>query len=78
MAGVGPAFLLIAGALAVFFTWTFPANQATVNWAVVPADWQGLRRLWEYAHAANAFLNLLALGAVTAASLLTGGGGADR
>ena len=30
----------IAATLAIFFTWTFPANQATSNWTVVPANWQ--------------------------------------
>ena len=28
-------FLLVAATLAVFFTWTYPANQATANWTVV-------------------------------------------
>jgi hypothetical protein len=28
------AFLLVAATLAIFFTWTFPANQATSNWTV--------------------------------------------
>ena len=64
------AFLLVAATLAVFFTWTYPANQATANWAEVPADWQELRRHWEYAHAANAVLTFLALCAVTLSALL--------
>ena len=63
------AFLLMAATLAVFFTWTFPANQATANWTEAPANWQVLRRQWEYAHAANAGLTFLALCAVTLASL---------
>ena len=29
-------FLLIAVSLAIFFDWTFPTNQATSNWTVVP------------------------------------------
>ena len=30
------AFLLVAATLAIFFTWTYPTNQATSNWTVVP------------------------------------------
>ena len=58
-------FLLVAVTLVVFFVWTFPANQATANWTVVPDDWEALRRRWEYAHATNAVLTLFALIAVT-------------
>ena len=65
------AFLLVAATLAIFFTWTYPANQATSNWTVVPANWQELRLQWEYAHAANAGLTFLALCAVTWSVLLT-------
>ena len=64
------AFLLVAGTLVVFFTWTYPANQATSNWTQVPADWQELRLRWEYAHAANALLTFLALCAVTLSTLM--------
>lgn len=52
------AACLVAG-LAVFFTWTFPANQATQNWTVAPENWADLRRQWEYAHAASAVLNFI-------------------
>jgi hypothetical protein len=55
----------------IFFIWTYPANQATSNWTVVPADWQQLRTTWEYAHATNAVLTFLALCAVTWSILLT-------
>ncbi len=65
------AFLLVAATLAVFFAWTYPANQATSNWTVVPADWGQLRTTWEYAHATNAVLTFLALCAVTWSVLLT-------
>jgi hypothetical protein len=64
-------FLLVAATLAIFFTWTYPANQATSNWTVVPANWQELRTQWEYAHAANAVLTFLALCSVTLSALLT-------
>ena len=65
------AFLLVAATLAIFFSWTYPANQATDNWTTAPANWQELRLQWEYAHAANAVLTFLALGAVTMSVLLT-------
>ena len=65
------AFLLVAATLAIFFTWTYPANQATQNWTVVPANWQELRTRWEYAHATNAVLTFMALCALTWSALLT-------
>lgn len=57
LAGAG----LMAASLAVFFAWTFPANQATENWTVVPPEWRDLRAQWEYSHAANALVVLAAL-----------------
>ena len=33
----------IAVSLAVFFNWTFPANQATLNWTTIPDGWERLR-----------------------------------
>jgi hypothetical protein len=59
------AFALMAGTLAIFFTWTFPANQATANWTVAPDNWRELRTHWEYAHAAGAALTFAALCCVT-------------
>ena len=38
----------IALSLVVFFLFTFPANQQTANWTVLPDNWQELRRRWEY------------------------------
>jgi hypothetical protein len=55
------AFVLMAASLAVFFTWTYPANQATANWTVAPQNWQALRRQWELAHATGAMLQFLSL-----------------
>lgn len=55
------AGLLLALSLAVFFAWTWPANQATANWTVLPPGWEALRWRWEYSHAANAVLVFLAL-----------------
>ena len=65
------AFILIGGTLVIFFTWTYPANQATDNWTIAPGDWEALRTQWEYAHAANALLTFVALCCVTFAALLT-------
>lgn len=53
----------------VFFIWTLPANQATENWTIVPADWESLRHQWEYSHAANAVIVFLAV-CFTALSVL--------
>lgn len=65
------AFVAMAATLAIFFIWTFPANQVTVNWTVVPEDWRILRAQWEYSHAVNAVLTFLAFCAVALATLLT-------
>ena len=67
------AFVMIAATLTIFFTWTYPANQATSNWTVVPDNWRELRTRWEYAHAVNAVLTFLALCAVTLSLLQTRG-----
>lgn len=64
------AFLLIGATLAVFFIWTYPTNQATRNWMVVPVNWHALRAQWEYSHAANAVLIFIALCAVTLSTLI--------
>jgi ABC-type cobalamin transport system permease subunit len=55
------AFLCIVGTQIVFWTFTFPANQQTSNWTVLPENWMALRTQWEYSHAASAVLNLIAL-----------------
>ena len=54
------AFLCIAATQAVFWTFTFPANQQTGNWTASPENWMMLRAQWEYSHAAGAALNLIA------------------
>jgi hypothetical protein len=51
---------LIALTLGIFFPWTFPANQATLNWTTIPEDWERLRTAWEYSHAVNALINTAA------------------
>lgn len=55
------AFLCLVGAQAVFWLFTFPTNQATSNWTMLPENWESLRIRWEYSHAAGAVLNLAAL-----------------
>jgi hypothetical protein len=54
------ALACLAGAQAVFWTFTFPANELTQNWTALPEDWAALRARWEYSHAAGAVLNLAA------------------
>jgi hypothetical protein len=63
------AALLIAASLAIFFTWTFPANQATANWTTKPETWEILRLQWESSHAANALVVLAALVATALATV---------
>ena len=58
------AFLCVAGTQAVFWTFTYPANQETANWTLLPEHWRALRTRWEYSHAASAVLNLAAFIAV--------------
>jgi hypothetical protein len=64
-------FLLVVATLVVFFTWTYPANQAISNWTEVPANWEELRRDWEYAHAASAVLTFIALCTLMLSTLMT-------
>jgi hypothetical protein len=56
---------------AIFFIWTFPANQATANWTTVPDAWNALRRQWEYSHAVNAVVMLVAFCSVILSVLTT-------
>jgi hypothetical protein len=64
---VRPAFRLTLAALCclivgqvIFWTFTFPTNQATENWTVIQSNWVDLRARWEYSHAVGAVLNLTA------------------
>lgn len=70
------AGLLVAASLAVFSTWTYPANLATENWTRAPPDWEALRRRWEYSHAAKACLLFLAFCSAVLSVLDSGGSGA--
>jgi hypothetical protein len=64
------AALCILASLVVFFTFTFPANQATANWTFLPGNWEELRRRWEYSHAVGALLYYVALGLLTLSLLV--------
>jgi hypothetical protein len=63
------AFLCIAGTQAIFWTFTYPANEQTANWTMLPEQWRALRAQWEYSHAAGALLNLGAFIALACAVL---------
>ncbi len=63
------AIVALCAAQAVFWIFTFPANQATQNWTVAPANWEGLRRQWEYSHLAGAGFQGAAMAALIVAVL---------
>ena len=63
------AGILIAATLTIFFIWTYPANRATASLDDGSRQLVALRRKWEYSHAANALLTLVALCCATLASL---------
>jgi hypothetical protein len=63
-------FLCVVMSLVIFFIWTYPANVATNMWTTVPANWEDLRRLWEYSHAANALVSFAGF-CLVALSVLT-------
>jgi hypothetical protein len=65
------ALLGLALSLVIFFTWTYPANQATNNWTTIPTNWEQLRGEWEYSHAANALVTLVAFCALALSVLTT-------
>ncbi|MBA1347688.1 hypothetical protein [Rhizobium sp. WYCCWR 11146] len=55
--------------LVIFMVITQPANAATESWTVQPENWESLRTQWEYSHAVNAVITLLAFCCATLASL---------
>lgn len=55
------ALLAMAMTQAIFWRFTYPINVATQNWTRPPTDFEAARLQWEYSHAANAGLTLLAL-----------------
>jgi hypothetical protein len=66
------ALLCLVGTQIVFWTFTYPANQITNNWTVLPENWLEIRKQWEYSHATNAGLNLIALISLILAVLVRG------
>lgn len=64
------AALCISISLGIFFLFTFPANQETANWTILPDNWQALRQQWEYSHAVGALLYFAALGTLTLSLLV--------
>jgi hypothetical protein len=66
------ALLCLLATQAVFWTWTQPANAATNNWTMQPANADVLRRQWEYSHAAGAIFQLLAISSLFVAALRRG------
>ncbi len=52
--------VMIAAALAVFFTYVYPANQSTKDWTTIPANWKNLRYQWEWGHLVSAVFTFLA------------------
>jgi hypothetical protein len=65
------ASLLMLATLAIFFAFTFPANQAAVNWTIVPQNWQELRWQWEWSHAVNAVITFAAFCCISLSVLLS-------
>jgi hypothetical protein len=63
-------FFSIALTRVIYFIWTYPANQATNNWTMIPNDWEQLRRQWEYSHAVNAVVTFAAFCSVALSSLM--------
>ena len=55
------ALLSGAAAQAVFWLFTYPANQVTADWTMQPPNWQELRAQWEYSHLAGAVFQVFAL-----------------
>jgi hypothetical protein len=57
---IGATFA-VAAALVVFFVWTFPINRMTADWTRLPEAWRAMRNQWEFSHAANAGVMVVAL-----------------
>ena len=64
------ALICIVGTQLVFWFFTFPVNQQTVNWTVAPDNWMALRKQWEYSHAASCGLNFIALVSLIGATVV--------
>ena len=58
--------ILLALAFASWVAFVAPVNAELAKWTAdsFPADWSHYRDRWEYAHATNAVIKLVALGAL--------------
>lgn len=54
------AVFCIGISLMIFYMFTFPANQLTDNWTHQLESWETLRFNWEYSHAVNALIYMIA------------------
>jgi len=63
------ALFALVGAQLLFWTLTFPANQATANWTQRVENWETLRMQWEYSHLAGAGFQLLAMTSLVVGAL---------
>jgi hypothetical protein len=63
------AAILLFANLIIFYFFTYPVNVETVNWTVMPDNWEVLRRQWELSHTVNAVVTLLAFCLSIAAAL---------
>jgi hypothetical protein len=66
------ALVFLAAAQAVFWIYTYPANVATQSWTTIPADWEALRRAWEYSHLVGAVCQLFVMSALFVGALARG------
>jgi hypothetical protein len=59
-----PSALFLAATHAIFWIWVAPVNARLVPLPpeALPLDWASWRQQWEFAHAARAILQILALG----------------
>lgn len=64
------AILCMVAAQVVFWGYTYPVNQETSNWTLLPEHWQQLRVRWEFSHAVGAVLQFSALTALVASLLV--------
>lgn len=63
------SFAAVLGTQVIFWYFIYPMNALTRNWTKMPDDLEVVRRQWEYGHAVNAVLALLALIMIVAAVL---------
>ena len=64
--------LCVAGAQALFWAYTFPANSATANWTLKTDDWETLRSHWEFSHLGGAVLQFIGVASLIVALVARG------